>query len=240
MDPHRSHSTILEKLSKDNLSVRELLETNIDYISSSRGIKIKIPQKITPKLIEIFGRFCGDGSCGIYNDNYKWSLKEEGKNLIYINSNDVKEVFDISGEIFDYGTYAENVISSKPLVLLFQQIFQYSDTFHKTYDIKPPNFLNLLHWNIRKHFTTGIIDTEGSFYYTNQSYYFEVHMVNRPIIDEVANAFSYFDIPFTIKEQKKNDIHLISYGKSNYFLIYELFEIKNNKHLKKLRNWNII
>lgn len=227
----------LKTLSKSNQRLRDKLEHDISYISSSRGVSISIPRNFSPEMIEIFGRFCGDGSCGAYDGDYKWSLKEEGKNLLYINYDDMKNVFQIEGKVIDYGSFAEYLVRSKPLVLLFQQIFRYHSGFKKTYDIEAPDFLQILDWNLRKYFTTGLIDTEGSFYYTNQSYYFEIHMVNRSLLNEVSYAFDQFGIPYNYKKGNRNDFKIISYNKLNCELIADTFDIKNEKHLNKLRSW---
>lgn len=216
------------------------IEAEIDSISSSRGIQTRIPRKISPLLIEILGRFSGDGSCGEYDGDYKWSLKEEGKRFVHLNSRDMQTIFGNGGVCIDYDTYAENLIRSKPLVLLFQQIFEYTDTFNKSYDIIPPFFLDFINWNQRKFFTTGLIDTEGSFYYSNQTYYFEIHMVNKTLLNEVANSFNEYRIPYKRKSTKSGNFKLISYGKDNFSLISDIFEIKNEKHLRKLIEWDII
>ncbi len=214
------------------------IEEEIDFISSSRGIGINIPTKITPLLIEVLGRFSGDGSCGIYDGEYKWSIKEEGKRLVRTNLRDMETLFGIRGEYIDNGSYAENLIRSKPLTLLFQRIFNYHPFFEKTYDIRPPHFLNDICWEHRKYFTTGLIDTEGSFYYYNQSYYFEIHMVNSYLLDEVAKAFDEYGIPFNYKTRNNGNFQILSYGRININLINELFEIKNDKHLRKLATWD--
>ncbi len=216
------------------------IETEIDYLSSSRGNQTKIPRKISPMLIEILGRFSGDGSCGEYDGDYKWSLKEEGKRFVRLNSRDMETIFGNGGVYIDYNTYAENLIRSKPLVLLFQQIFEYTDVFNKSYDILPPYFLDFLNWNHRKFFTTGLIDTEGSFYYSNHSYYFELHMVNKSLVDEVANAFGEYRIPYNRKHTKSGNFKLITYRRDNCSLISDIFEIKNEKHLRKLIEWDIL
>lgn len=230
---------ILKIFSQENKEIQYEFENKIEYISSSRGKKIRIPRNINSVFIEILGRFSGDGSCGIYNGDYKWSLKEEGKALILRNMSDMESVFGISGKYIDYDSYAENLIRSKPLVLLFQQIFNYGNGFRKTYSIQPPSFLKDLNWNIRKSFSTGIIDTEGSFYHTNQSYFFEINMVNRSLIDEVASCFDEFSIPYNLKFGNKSNIKLISYGRTNIQLIYDIFKIKNSKHLIKLEKFGI-
>lgn len=230
---------ILKMLTEGN-SLQMDIENEIEYISSSRGKKVKIPRKISPLLIEILGRFSGDGSCGIYNGDYKWSLKEEGKRFVRANLRDMETIFGIGGIYIDYDTYAENLIRSKPLVLLFQQIFDYTEGFEKTYHIEPPYFLDYIDWDNRKLFTTGLIDTEGSFYYTNQSYYFEIHMVNEYLVNEVALAFDEFDIPYNYKQRSNNRFKLISYGKVNCSLILDTFEIKNEKHLIKLADWGLL
>jgi hypothetical protein len=216
------------------------IETEIDWLSSSRGIQTKIPRRISPLLIEILGRFCGDGSCGNYDGDFKWSLKEEGKRFVRLNSRDMQTIFGNGGVYIDYNAYAENLIRSKPLVLLFQQIFEYTDDFDKTYDIFPPYFLEQINWNYRKFFTTGLIDTEGSFYYSNKSFYFELHMVNESLVDEVSNAFNEYRIPYNRKQTKMGNFKLISYGRANCSLISDIFEIKNEKHLKKLIEWDIL
>lgn len=231
---------ILKFLSEKNGFITNELENEIDFVSSSRGISIIIPRKISPLFIEILGRFSGDGSCGKYNGDYKWSLKEEGKRFVRINSRDMETIFGIGGKFIDYGTYAENIIYSKPLVLLFQQIFDYTEEFKKTYYIEPPYFIDDIDWNTRKYFTTGLIDTEGSFYYTNQSYYFEIKMVNYRLINEIIEAFDQFGIPYNYKEKKKGKFRVISYGIINCSLISEIFEIKNEKHLGKLAKWGIL
>jgi hypothetical protein len=123
---------------------------------------------------------------------------------------------------------------------LFQQIFDYTEGFEKTYHIEPSSFLDFTDWDDRKFFTTGLIDTEGSFYYTNKSYYFEIHMVNKYLLGEVAEAFDEFGIPYYYKLSKKNDFKIISYGKDNSNLILDIFEIKNEKHLRKLAKWGIL
>lgn len=216
------------------------LEIEIEFITSSRGIQTKIPRTISPMLIEILGRFSGDGSCGVYNGDYKWSLKEEGKRFVRLNSRDMQTIFGNGGIYIDYGTYAENLIRSKPLVLLFQQIFDYSDFFDKSYDIEPPFFLDCINWNLRKFYTTGLIDTEGSFYYSNHAYYFELHVVNEWLVEEVANAFKEYRIPYNRKYTKYGKFKLLSYGKQNCSLIADIFELKNEKHLKKLIEWDIL
>jgi transcriptional regulator with XRE-family HTH domain len=218
---------------------KKKIENEIDYISSSKQIKVNIPRTITPLLIEILGRFSGDGSCGVYQGDYKWSFKEEGKKFVNQNLRDMELIFGISGTYIDYGTYAENLIRSKPLVLLFQQIFDYENDFEKTYEITLPFFLYNIDWEYRKYFTTGLIDTEGSFYYSNQSYYFEIHMVNKNMIMEVANAFDAFGIPYKRKHRNFEEFKLISYGKLNCSLISDIFEIKNEKHIRKLINWRV-
>ena len=218
----------------------KFIETEIDWISSSRGIQTKIPRRVSPLLIEILGRFSGDGSCGNYDGDYKWSLKEEGKRFVRLNSRDMQTIFGNGGIYIDYCTYAENLIRSKALVLLFQQLFEYTDDFDKTYDISPPYFIDQINWNHRKFFTTGLIDTEGSFYYSNQTYYFELHMVNLSLVDEVSNAFDEYRIPYNRKHTKSGNFKLISYGRDNCSLISDIFEIKNEKHLKKLIDWDIL
>ena len=191
-------------------------------------------------LIEILGRFSGDGSCGVYNGDYKWSLKEEGKRFVRLNSRDMQTIFGNGGVYIDHDTYAENLIRSKPLVLLFQQIFNYTDFFDKTYNAIPPYFLDDINWNCRKFYTTGLIDTEGSFYYSNKAYHFELHMVNEWFVNEVAYAFEEYKIPYNKKQTKSGNHKLISYGKQNCSLIADIFEVKNEKHLKKLIEWDII
>jgi transcriptional regulator with XRE-family HTH domain len=59
----------------------------IDELSGSKGAKILIPRAITPTLVEILGRFCGDGSCGIYDDGTcKFSLKEASASFVALHS----------------------------------------------------------------------------------------------------------------------------------------------------------
>jgi hypothetical protein len=231
---------ILKVLSESNGINECSIESEIDFLTSARGNQTKIPRRISPTLIEILGRFSGDGSCGEYNGDYKWSLKEEGKRFVRINSRDMQTIFGNGGIYVEYDKYAENLIRSKPLVLLFQRIFKYTEDFDKTYDISPPYFLDLIDWNLRKFFTTGLIDTEGSFYYSNQTYYFELHMVNHNLLDEVATAFDEYRIPYKKKYTKSGNFKLISYGRDNCTLISDIFEIKNEKHLRKLIEWDII
>ncbi len=230
---------ILKFVSNQDGIDKRMIENEIDYILSSRHIQINIPRTVSSLLIEILGRFSGDGSCGMYDGDYKWSFKEEGKKFVNQNLRDMETIFGIGGTYIDYGTYAENLIRSKPLVLLFQQIFDYNKDFKKTYDVDLPFFLYTVDWEYRKYFTTGLIDTEGSFYCSNQSYYFEIHMVNKHMINEVANAFSEYGIPYNRKHRNYQEFKLISYGRSNCNLISEIFEIKNEKHIRKLINWGI-
>lgn len=231
---------ILQNFSGENINVKKSFENAIDYISSSRGIRVKIPQQISPLLLEIFGRFSGDGSIGAYkNGEYRFRLKEEGKQLVKQHLIDMNRIFEINGTYTDYGNYAQAEILSKPLVRLFQQIFDYDDDFNKTYYGKPPPLLKNTEWYLRKYYTTGLIDTEGSFYYTNQSYYFEIHMVNKYFINEVAEAFNAVGLQYNYYKLPNKTIRIRCYNRINCNLIKNIFEIKNDKHLTKLKSWGI-
>jgi hypothetical protein len=65
-------------------------------------------------------------------------------------------------------------------------------------------------------------------------------MVNECLVDEVASAFDEYRIPYNRKQTKSSNFKLISFGKKNCSLIADIFEIKNEKHLKKLIEWNIL
>ena len=121
---------------------------------------------------------------------------------------------------------------------MFQQIFEYKKEFKKTYDGKPPKFLKEIDWHTRKYFTTGLIDTEAGFYLSQGHYYFDITMVNKYFMGEIAEAFDIYAIPYKsyiVKNEKYKDrIKIRSYGRFNCRLIKEIFNIKNEKHLKKL------
>jgi len=231
---------ILNHLSKNNENLRIKIKENIEYIASSKGVKIRIPKKITPLLIEILGRFSGDGSCGCYDNDYKWSFKEEEKSFVRKNIKDVYKIFDIEGKFIDYNTWAEHEIKSKALVLLFYQFFPGIKAEIKTYSGKPPCIIYNINWNLRKYYTTGLIDTEGSFSFYNHSYIFEIKMANPYFIREVECAFIEFGIPYIYKALRNNTIHRIRvFNKINLSLIKEIFKIKNKKHLRKFKSWKI-
>jgi len=236
--PLKALKTITKELNID----KKIIENEIEELSSSRGNPIKIPRITTPKLVEIFGRYCGDGSCGIYKGgDYKFSLKEKGKEFVKLHSEDMNSIFGIKGGVINYANSSENVIRSKPLVLLFQKIFEYKDDFNKTFDIKPPHFLKDLDWIIRKHFTTGLIDTEGSFYYDNssQAYFFEIKMKNSYLNNEVKTAFDEFGIPYNYYQPRPNTYRIRISNRWNIKLIKEIFEPKNKRHLDLLERFGI-
>jgi intein-encoded DNA endonuclease-like protein len=214
----------------------------IEGLSSSRGSTILIPRSISPTLVEILGRFCGDGSCGIYDSsNYKFSLKERSGSFVELHSRDMKEIFAVKGRVVHYPRVSENVIYSKPLVLLFQQLFKYRDGFHKSLHVKPPELLDNLDWDLRKGFTTGLIDTEGSFYYdqSTRTVIFEIKMINSSLIQEVEKAFKEFDIQFNYSALPKADptiFRIRSYGKKTLRLLKDVFEPKNQRHLSQFQS----
>lgn len=236
--------TILKQISKELNIDPGAIENNIDELSSARGQKIKIPRIIDSTLLEILGRFCGDGSCGCYEGTYKFSLKEKGKEFVELHSQDMKKIFSLKGKVVVYPNVAENLIYSKPLVLLFQRIFQYRPGFQKSLNVKPPLFLRKVDWETRKSFTTGLIDTEGSFYSdtANRTVTFEIKMKNRFLIDEVRRAFDRLGVAHNYYATPKDDpliFRVRSYGKDSLHKIREVFELKNKRHLKQLERFNI-
>lgn len=236
--PLRALKQISSELQINPQSMQDLIEG----LSSSRGSTILIPRSISPTLVEILGRFCGDGSCGIYDGgNYKFSLKERSGSFVELHSRDMKEIFAVKGRVVHYPRVSENVIYSKPLVLLFQQLFKYRDGFHKSLHVKPPELLDNLDWDLRKGFTTGLIDTEGSFYYdqSTRTVIFEIKMINSSLIQEVEKAFKEFDIQFNYSALPKADptiFRIRSYGKKTLRLLKDVFEPKNQRHLSQFQS----
>jgi DNA-binding transcriptional regulator YiaG len=218
------------------------LQKLIDGLSSSRGSTILIPRLISPTLVEILGRFCGDGSCGIYDgSNYKFSLKERNGNFVELHSQDMDKIFAIKGRVVHYPRVSENIIYSKPLVLLFQQLFKYKDGFQKSLHVKPPELLDDLDWGLRKGFTTGLIDTEGSFYYdqSTRTVIFEIKMINSSLIQEVGKAFKEFDVQHNYSSFPKDNptiFRIRSYGKKTLRLLKDAFEPKNQRHLNQFQS----
>jgi len=216
----------------------------IDQLSGSKGAKILIPRTITPTLVEILGRFCGDGSCGIYgNETYKFSLKESAS-FVTLHSQDMARIFGIQGKVKHYPRVSENVIHSKPLVLLFQRIFGYRAGFHKSLHVKPPRFLEDLNWRTRSRFTTGLIDTEGSFYKdrSTRTITFEIKMRNSSLIREVGMAFKELGIHYNYYSRPKGNpttFRIRSYGRESLRLLKDAFEPKNQRHLSQLTSFGL-
>ena len=236
--PLRALNQLISELRINPHSIQDLIEG----LSSSRGSTILIPRLISPTLVEILGRFCGDGSCGIYDgSNYKFSLKETNVNFVELHSQDMNSIFAIKGRVVHYHRVSENVIYSKPLVLLFQQLFKYKDGFQKSLHVKPPELLDDLDWSLRKGFTTGLIDTEGSFYHdqSTRTVIFEIKMINSSLIQEVGKAFKEFDIHynyFSFPKNKPMIFRIRSYGKKTLRLLKDVFEPKNQRHLNKFQS----
>jgi transcriptional regulator with XRE-family HTH domain len=243
--PLRVLKTLADEL---NIELTKI-EICIDRISSSNGAKVIIPKNVTSKLIEIFGRFCGDGSCGIYSQHnnktdYKFSFKEKQKEFVYLHATDMKTVFGIHGTVIDYGNHAENIIRSKPLVLFFMKIFEYKDNFNKSLNGKPPVLLRSLPWTKRKYFTTGLIDTEGCFYKSkDENILFTIKMINKHFIDEIKEAFDYFNITYSSQtyKEKKSTFYYVRVSKQNDIShIIEIFELKNKRHYDRLHKFGLI
>jgi hypothetical protein len=156
----------------------------------------------------------------------------------------MKEIFGIKGKVINYPNVAENVINSKPLVLLFQQIFKYTEGFHKTFSVKPPSFLRSLNWAERKYFTTGLMDTDGSFYYdkSTRTVMFEIKMKNPYLIEEVRFAFNVHNINYDYRAYpiENPEVYRVrAVGKETLKSIKTNFNPKNEKHLKKLKSFNL-
>jgi len=217
---------------------KRIVENKIDELSSSKGSKIKIPLHISAKLINVLGRFCGDGSCGVYGGKtYKFSLKERSRNFVELHAKDMEELFGVRGKVVTYHNFSENVIYSKPLVLLFCNIFQYHTDFTKTYDVKIPEFIKKTVWNKRVNFTRGLIETEGTFYYnkSTKSIVFEIKMRNKHLIEEVKEAFENFQIPYNYYSMN-NIFRIRCYGKNTINLIRNIIQPKNERLLNQLKN----
>lgn len=231
---------ILRKICGSNNNAKKTFENAIDCVSSSAGKTIRIPQQITPLLVEILGRFSGDGASGSYEGGeYRWRLREGGKQFVYQQIADMQQVFGIIGTYKDEGNHALFEINSKPLVRLFQQLFEYNENFNKSLYGIPPQLLYHLNWDLRRYYTTGIIDTEGSFYYTNQAYYFEIHMANSHFVLEACRAFDYVGIPYDYHIRNNGTYRLRVYNQNNMPIIRDSFEIKNEKRLTTIRNWEL-
>jgi hypothetical protein len=236
---------VLKNLSEELNYNLSKIEENIEYISSSKGKKVIIPKKITPKLIEILGRFCGDGSCGIYGQptskDYKFSFKEKEVDFVKIHAEDMNNVFGIKGAVINYNNYAENIIRSKPLVLYFMKIFGYKKNFNKTRDGKLPSLMKRISWPERKFFTTGLIDTEGCFYKNKENtIFFTIKMIINNYINEIKQGFDFFQIPYTsaeYKEKKTTFYYIRVLRKTAIPQIIKIFELKNKRHYNRLKRF---
>lgn len=216
------------KMSKHDLNE---LEDSIDFLKVYRGSEVRIPRELTPEIIEIIGRHCGDGSCTLSkNKDYRVTLTEH-KSLIDVHNRQLKEIFNIEASVekINQNIY-KSIVNSKVYSRFFIKVIKIPSG-NKTTTVKEPEIIKNTEFEKRKFFVRGLVDTEGSLYHDNANgtWVLEVNMNNHALISSISEVLEHYDIKHKILN-KKNSYSLRIVGKEKIIKYFDSFGTSNAKY----------
>lgn len=214
---------------KTNIKLINKIENLSVY--GSQDIKVPILSK---KLVEIIGRHCGDGSCGIYKNTYRVNIKEH-KSLLERHKKDLRETLGINSDIKSDGVvyYIDNY--SKIFSRIITEIFCIPLGEEKTYKAKEPLIIKSLPLKTRKYFLRGLIDTDGWIYYykKNKTFILGFKVVNEHLANSVYDILTLLN--FRAHKRIKGKYFQVDFvGKSNIKRYLEVVGSKNYRLLNKV------
>ena len=232
-------------------------QANFSRIDLSR--RIKIPNKLTPKLAELTGIIAGDGH--IYFNNQKrkqmyciWISGSISEDSVYYKNRINKIFYNLFNLNFTFSTQRRDElivrIYSKAITSFFKDIG--IKTGNKTARNYIPSKILISDDNIKIGFLRGIFDTEFSIMFKKDCHgkhsrpILSLRMKSFKFISQLKSLLKYFD--FTIvfykdkffdKRSKKFNIgyKLELGGKKNLKKFTELIGFRNPKHLTKIEIW---
>lgn len=211
--------------------------SSVELVGVYGGRKIKVPKFLDEKIAEIIGRHCGDGCCVKTRNEYRVVLTENDS-LIHKHSKDLKEIFGISPRIVKIATNTScAIVSSKPYYRFFTKLVGVPEG-EKTKIVKEPIIIQASNIKIRSAFLRGLMDTDGSIYYSKRSFTLELHITNKFLAKsafDILSALNFTPKLLKLDNRKYGSRYKVRlYGIENVRKYLEIVGTNNSRLLKSL------
>jgi hypothetical protein len=220
-----------------NLNISEVRFSKYDL-----NRKIKLPNKITPKLAEEIGMHFGDGF--LSEKRYDYRLKGNPKNEKEYYKSYIKPLFK---DLYNIDIILKESWKSFGFELQSKAIWEFKTKVMgikpgKKYEIKIPEKLKVNNRKILCGFIRGLFDTDGSLRFKSQygydSYYpiIEISLTSKELVEEVVEILEM--LGFNIWNGFNERYGRISInGIPNFKRYKELIGWSSEKNLKKVKMW---
>ena len=232
-----------KKSSKDASMIIQKAFTTVDYFSTKRGKKAKLPKVMTLELAYLIGFISGDGHLldpikekkrtGYFE--FRLEITDEKEYVLknYVNTY-LKKIFDLNFNIYKYknrNAY-EYYITSKVLFLFLNKIVGLPEG-KKGGRLHIPKIILNSNSKIKSSYLKGFFDSDG-FVTTNKKVGFNLGKTEKPLLKEINLLFNQLEINTRKITETKGWEPSISWGSLYSFI--DRISSNNPEKLIKLNN----